>query len=345
MAVRFSELKEALVSSPKKWLVTGAAGFIGSSLIETLLRLDQHVVGVDNFVTGYKKNLDDVRRLVGEDSWRKFSFLRGDVADEKLCQDACAGVHYVLHQAAIGSVPRSFADPCASNRANVDGFLSLLVAAKQAGVRRFVYASSSSVYGDDPRLPKREEEIGAPLSPYAVTKRVNELYAHVFSDVLGVCVVGLRYFNVFGARQDPQGAYAAVIPRWLDALLNGEECVIYGDGKTSRDFCYIANVVQANLLAACAGDDAKLRGAVLNIAVGGRTTLAELYDMLRHGVEKLCGRTVALPLRYEDFRVGDVAHSLADISKARDVLGYEPTHDVPQGIEETIRWYAKAKQS
>lgn len=329
-----------LTVRPRTWLVTGAAGFIGSNLVEALLGAGQQVVGLDSFITGKQANLDEVRQAVGEPAWARFRFVRGDVADPETCRKAVAGAEYVLHQAALGSVPRSIEDPVGSHRANVDGFLNMLVAARDAGVLGFVYASSSSVYGDSPALPKREEEAGAPLSPYALTKSINEQYAALFAGVYGMHSVGLRYFNVFGPRQDPNGPYAAVIPRWVEALLRGEGCVINGDGETSRDFCHVANVVQANVLAALAGGEALDRA--YNIAVGERTTLNELYALIRDGLLRCrpdLGHLAGLEPEYGPFRQGDVRHSLADISRAQRLLGYAPTHTTAQGLAETLPWY------
>ncbi len=337
---RYQKLREALRSDPKVWLVTGAAGFIGSNLVETLLRLEQSVVGLDNFSTGHERNLDDVRSQVGEELWTRFRFLEGDIRDLDTCRTACEGVDYVLHQAALGSVPRSIEDPIATNASNVTGFLHVLVAARDAGVERFVYAASSSTYGDHPGLPKVEDEIGAPLSPYAVTKYVNELYAKVFEDTYGIETVGLRYFNVFGRRQDPDGAYAAVIPKWVGSLLEGRPCVIHGDGETSRDFCYIDNVVQVNLLAAAVQGEG-ITGEVYNVAVGDRTTLNELFEDIRDGLAEHRPGLAGARARYGPFRAGDVRHSQADISKARDRLGYAPGHTVREGLRQALQWYAE----
>jgi UDP-N-acetylglucosamine 4-epimerase len=324
----------------RRWLVTGAAGFIGSHLLETLLAHGQDVVGLDNFATGHRANLDSVHRIVGDDAWQRHRFIEADIVDQAACAEACAGVDFVLHQAAIGSVPRSIADPQATHAANATGFLNMLVAARDAKVARFVYAASSSTYGDHPALPKVEEAIGRPLSPYAVTKYLNELYADVFGRCYGMSSIGLRYFNVFGARQDPEGPYAAVIPRWARAMLTGEPCAINGDGETTRDFCYVANAVQANLRAALTDDPGALN-QVYNVAVGGRTTLNELHRLL--GDAFLASGTVRRiePPRYLDFRAGDVRHSQADIGKARRLLGYRPTHDVRAGLAEAVDWYVE----
>lgn len=338
MSGAYIELSDALVAAPRKWLVTGAAGFIGSNLVEALLRHGQRVVGLDNFSTGTQAALDDVRATVGAAAWANFSFVHGDITELADCHAACRGVEIVLHQAALGSVPRSIADPIASHRANVDGFLHMLVAARDAGVKRMVYASSSSVYGDHPALPKVEDVTGAPLSPYAATKHVDEVYAAVFGRTYGLELIGLRYFNVFGRRQRPDGAYAAVIPRWIDALLRDEPCVILGDGSTSRDFCYIDNVVQANLLAG-AGAPREATGHVYNIACGERTTLLELFHAIRDGLAPRHPRLAHGAPQWGDFRPGDVRHSLADIGKAGRLLGYVPTHRLAAGLAAALPWY------
>jgi UDP-N-acetylglucosamine 4-epimerase len=334
----YEDLQNSLKSAPKTWLVTGVAGFIGSNLLETLLQLDQRVVGLDNLSAGKRTNLDEVANLVGAKRWARFRFLEGDIKDLKTCQAACSGVHYVLHQAALGSVPRSMAEPLASHESNVTGFLNMLFAARDAKVQRFVYASSSAVYGDDPGLPKVETKTGQPLSPYAATKAINEVYATAFSQAYGFNSIGLRYFNVFGPRQDPDGAYAAVIPKWISALLKREPVRINGDGETSRDFCYIASVVQANLLAATT-TSADALNQPYNIALGERTTLNQLFELLQKSLRQ---QDTSLPEQkplYQDFRAGDVRHSLADISKAQRLLGYAPTHRIEQGIEVAMRWY------
>ncbi len=320
------------------WLVTGAAGFIGSNLVESLLNSGQSVVGLDNFSTGHAANLDDVVAAVGEQRSQDFTFLEGDIRDLDTCRRAAEGVDVVLHQAALGSVPRSLEEPILSNQSNVDGFLNMLVAARDERVRRFVYAASSSTYGDHPGLPKVEDTIGRPLSPYAVTKYVNELYADVFARSYGMEVVGLRYFNVFGPRQDPNGAYAAVIPRWIEQLINGVACQINGDGETSRDFCYIENTVQANLLAALT-DNPDAVNTVYNVAFGGRTTLNELYTAIRDLVGEVNPDVRALQPDYREFRAGDVRHSQADIGRASERLGYRPEFDVREGLGKTVAWY------
>jgi UDP-N-acetylglucosamine/UDP-N-acetylgalactosamine 4-epimerase len=334
----FATTYELLRTRRQRWLVTGSAGFIGSHLLETLLRLDLEVVSLDSFATGYRRNLEEVRRAVGAQAWQRHTFLEGDIADIEVCHRACNGVDVVLHQAALGSVPRSLEDPLRTHAANATGFLNMLVAARDARVKRFVYAASSSTYGDHPGLPKVEDEIGRPLSPYAVTKYVDELYAQVFDKSYGIPTIGLRYFNVFGPRQDPEGAYAAVIPRWAAAMLDGSPITIYGDGETTRDFCYVANVVQANLLAAAVDDKAAL-GLIYNVAVGGRMSLNELYQMMRElMLERHPGLSVPQSV-HEDFRPGDVRHSQADISRARRLLGYRPTHDTRSGLRESLPWY------
>lgn len=334
--MRYAEICHQLQQQPKVWLVTGVAGFIGSNLLETLLKLDQQVVGLDNFATGHQHNLDEVQQLVSPAQWQNFRFINGDIRNLADCQLAVAGVDYVLHQAALGSVPRSLNDPITSNATNVGGFLNMLVAARDAGVKSFTYAASSSTYGDHPALPKVEENIGRPLSPYAVTKYVNELYADVFARSYGFQCIGLRYFNVFGKRQDPDGAYAAVIPKWTASLLKNETVFINGDGETSRDFCYIANTVQMNILAATAPDSAK--NQVYNVAVGDRTTLNQLFTAITSALTS-CGQLVATEPQYRDFRNGDVRHSQADISKAERLLGYQPQYRIGQGISEAMQWY------
>ncbi len=329
------------------WLVTGAAGFIGSNLVEALLKSGQHVRGLDNFITGHRANFETVKNLVGEESWSRFTFIEGDIRNRQTCAAAVDGVSFVLHQAALGSVPRSVVDPITTNEVNISGFLNMLECARLAKVKSFTYAASSSTYGDEPALPKQEDRIGNPLSPYAVTKLVNELYANVYQRCYGFKATGLRYFNVFGPRQDPNGAYAAVIPKWIAAMINNEDLVINGDGETSRDFCFVENAVQANIKAALA--PAEAQGEVYNVAVGGRTTLNQLYSMLQSSLALRQIHYTKSPV-YRDFRAGDVRHSQADISKAARLLGYSPTHTVAQGIESAMPWYvdyfnAKADQS
>lgn len=332
----YQTLLKELQANPRTWLVTGVAGFIGSNLLEQLLKLDQRVVGLDNFSTGYQHNLDEVEGAVPAAQWQRFSFIQGDIRDLKDCQLACAGVDHVLHQAALGSVPRSIADPITTNATNISGFLNILVAARDANVKSFTYAASSSTYGDHPALPKVEENIGKPLSPYAVTKYVNELYADVFARTYGFKTVGLRYFNVFGKRQDPNGAYAAVIPKWVASMIQNDDVFINGDGETSRDFCFVENAIQANLLAAVSDSDAK--NEVYNVAVGDRTTLNDLFRALRDALDAI-GTSYAKAPCYRDFRAGDVRHSQADISKAADKLGYQPQYKIAEGIAKSMPWY------
>jgi UDP-N-acetylglucosamine/UDP-N-acetylgalactosamine 4-epimerase len=334
----YQEAKVQLKSSPKVWLITGVAGFIGSNLLEHLLKLDQTIVGLDNFATGHQYNLDEVQGLVTEAQWQKFHFIEGDIREYETCISAVKGIDYVLHQAALGSVPRSIADPISSNGANISGFLNVLQAAKEEGVKSFTYAASSSTYGDHPVLPKVEENIGNPLSPYAVTKYVNELYAGVYARSYGFKAIGLRYFNVFGKRQDPNGAYAAVIPKWTAAMIQDKDVFINGDGETSRDFCFIENTVQMNILAATAPDHAK--DQVYNVAVGDRTTLNDLYSFIKASLISGGVQVTADPV-YRDFRAGDVRHSQADISKATKTLGYQPKHNLRDGIRAAMPWYVE----
>lgn len=334
----YQVLLTSLPKEPKTWLITGVAGFIGSNLLETLLGLDQKVIGLDNFATGHQHNLDDVKTTVTEERWASFEFHKGDIRELEDCQNACKGVDYVLHQAALGSVPRSIEDPITTNTSNIDGFLNMLVAARDAQVNRFVYAASSSTYGDHPALPKLEENIGSPLSPYAVTKYVNELYAKVFNTVYGLDTIGLRYFNIFGKRQDPEGAYAAVIPKWVAKVISGEDLYINGDGETSRDFCYIENAVQANLLAATTRNQEALNH-VYNVAVGDQTSLNELHKLIQKNVLRIHPKLAQVAPTYREFRQGDVRHSLADISKAERLLGYAPSHRISKGLNEAVKWY------
>jgi UDP-N-acetylglucosamine 4-epimerase len=341
----YQEIQKTLKSKPRTWLVTGAAGFIGSNLVEALLKLDQKVVGLDNFSTGYQHNLEEVKSLVSVDQWSRFQFIDGDICDLKKSHEAMMWqnksqkepVEFVLHQAALGSVPRSIEDPINTNRSNVDGFLNILVAARDAKVKSFVYAASSSTYGDHPGLPKVEDQIGKPLSPYAVTKLVNELYADVFGRAYGFNCIGLRYFNVFGRRQDPEGAYAAVIPKWIASLIRGETVYVNGDGETSRDFCYVDNAVQANLLAATT-ESSEAKNQVYNVALGERTTLNELYKILVDSLLQHRSIKVTEPT-YRDFREGDVRHSMADISKIGRLLSYQPSHRISEGIKTAMAWY------
>lgn len=338
MANRYQEIKDTLLADPRRWLVTGCAGFIGSNLLEQLLKLNQVVVGLDNFSTGYQHNLDEVQRLVTPEQWARFTFIEGDIRDPQVCERAVSGVDHVLHEAALGSVPRSLNDPATTNAVNVGGQLNMLIAARDAKVRSFVYAASSSTYGDHPGLPKVEDHIGKPLSPYAVTKYVNELYADVFARAYGFGSIGLRYFNVFGKRQDPDGAYAAVIPKWVAAMIRDEDLTINGDGQTSRDFCFIENVVQANLLAALAQPEGM--NQVYNVAFNARTSLNELFEHLRTTLGQN-GVTYSKAPIHGDFRAGDVRHSQADISKAHSLLGYEPAYNILQGLEVSMPWYTQ----
>ena len=336
----YTALKDRLLDTRFNWAVTGVAGFIGSNLLEVLLRHNQTVVGLDNFSTGHQHNLDQVKESVSAEQWSRFRMITGDIRDLRNCRDACANVNYVLHQAALGSVPRSLEDPLLTNENNITGFLNMLVAARDSDVNRFVYAASSSTYGDHPGLPKVEGAIGKPLSPYAVTKYVNELYADVFARCYDFKTIGLRYFNIFGQRQDPEGAYAAVVPKWVASLLSDEPVYINGDGETSRDFCYIDNAVQANLLAATTENEDALN-QVYNVAVGERTTLNQLFEMIRNLLAKDKPELAGVGAVYRDFRAGDVCHSLADISKAQNLLGYMPTHRISEGMEEAMDWYVQ----
>ena len=335
----YSSIKKSLLSNPQTWLITGVAGFIGSNLLETLLELNQKVVGLDNFSTGSDLNLQEVQSLVSKKQWSKFKFIKGDISNLKSCELACQNIDYVLHQAAIGSVPRSIKDPIKTNKSNITGFLNMLVAANNANVKSFTYAASSSTYGDHTKLPKKEDIIGKPLSPYAVTKYVNELYADVFFKAYGFNSIGLRYFNVFGKRQTPKSTYAAVIPKWIHAIIANEEIFINGDGKTSRDFCFVDNAVQANILAATTNNKRALN-TIYNVALGDRTSLNELYKIL----QDLVGKKNIIrhdKLVYHDFRDGDVRHSQADITKAHKLLGYRPTYRVLAGLESTVNWHFK----
>lgn len=340
MTSAYEQACQQLQQSPKTWLVTGVAGFIGSNLLETLLGLGQTVVGLDNFATGHQRNLDEVQTLVSPEQWARFRFIRGDIRELDTCRQACVGVDHVLHQAALGSVPRSINDPVTTNSTNIDGFLNMLVAARDAQVSSFTYAASSSTYGDHPGLPKVEDVIGKPLSPYAVTKYVNELYADVFARCYGFHTVGLRYFNVFGRRQDPDGAYAAVIPKWTAALLKGETVYINGDGETSRDFCFVANAVQANILAATTLNP-EAKNQVYNVAVGDRTTLNTLFGLLKDNLQEH-GVSSQVQPTYREFRAGDVRHSQAATDKARTMLGYEPKFRINDGIALAMPWYVAA---
>ena len=340
LSISCEQAKSELRKEPRRWVITGAAGFIGSNLLEHLLSLDQTVVGLDNFSTGYEKNLTEVKSLVSEKQWSRFRFVKGDIRDLETCMDVCRDADFLLHQAAIGSVPRSIKDPLFTNENNITGTLNMLVAASDQQVKRVVYAASSSTYGDHPGLPKVEDKIGRPLSPYAVTKYVNELYAEVFARCYGLETIGLRYFNVFGPRQDPKGAYAAVIPRWIGELLSGDTVTIYGDGETSRDFCFIDNVVQANILAATTLNEQAIN-QVYNTAVGDRTTLNQLFNMIKEFIVEHSDKVKSAEPRYESFRPGDVRHSQADISKVKTLLGFNASHTVKSGMRETVKWFMK----
>jgi UDP-N-acetylglucosamine 4-epimerase len=334
---QYQTVCEQLKQTPKTWLVTGVAGFIGSNLLETLLKLNQKVVGLDNFATGHQHNLDEVQGLVAAEQWSNFTFYKGDIRNFEDCQKACTSVDYVLHEAALGSVPRSIADPVTTNGTNISGFLNMLTAARDAEVKSFTYAASSSTYGDHPALPKVEENIGNPLSPYAVTKYVNELYANVFARTYGFKTIGLRYFNVFGKRQDPNGAYAAVIPKWTAAMIAGEDVFINGDGETSRDFCFIENTVQANILAATTENN-EAKDQVYNVAVGDRTTLNDLFNAIQTALAEN-GVNYNKDAVYREFRAGDVRHSQASIDKIKKLLGYKPQFVISQGIDQAMPWY------
>ena len=344
---RYKKLQEHLKNNQRTWLVTGVGGFIGSNLLENLLILNQKVVGLDNFETGFKHNIDeaieDANLLSEKDLSKNFNFIDGDIGNTNDCREACKNVDYVLHQAALGSVPRSIANPINTNRANIEGFLNMLVASKDANVKRFVYAASSSSYGDHPDLPKVEDKIGNPLSPYAVTKLVNELYASVFAKTYGFKTIGLRYFNIFGKRQNPNGAYAAVIPKWVSSILDQDEVYINGDGSTSRDFCYIKNAVQINLLAATTDNDDAI-DQVYNVALNDRTSLNTLYQMIKDGIARRTGRIIDKKLVYRDFRPGDVKHSQANIDKAKGLLGYQPKYTISKGLDEALDWYIKSNK-
>ena len=339
IAPPYRRLREELRSAPRVWLVTGVAGFIGSNLLGELLSLGQTVVGLDNFSTGHRSNLDDV---LASPSGRtpQIRMIEGDIRDLETCRAACEGVDYVLHHAALGSVPWSMDDPLRTNAVNVDGFVNMLVAAKDAGVKRFVYASSSAVYGDTPHHPQLEDTIGRPLSPYAASKSTNETYALAFQMSYGLQAIGLRYFNVFGRRQDPAGAYAAVIPRWIASILRGERCRIFGDGETTRDFCYVANVIQANLLAATV-EDANATGQAYNVACAESVSLNQLFQMMRDRLSLTDQRFSHIVPQYDPFRPGDIRFSCASIEKARRMLSFSPTHDVAQGLAEALDWYVE----
>lgn len=338
--MNYKDIINHLESNPSTWVVTGCAGFIGSNLIEALLKINQNVIGIDNFSTGKRNNLDEVSSILNRQQFSNFKFIKGDISDSSICQEVCVNADYVLHQAALGSVPRSIDNPIASNQSNISGHLNMLNAAKDNGVKSFVYAASSSTYGDHTDLPKIEHKIGKPLSPYAVTKLVNEMYANIFSLNYKFHSIGLRYFNVFGKRQDPQGAYAAVIPKWINGMINGEKIYINGDGSTSRDFCYIENVIQANILAAVYSN--LKNSEIFNIAVGDRTSLSELFDLIRKSLLDN-GVNYNQSPEYRNFREGDVKHSQADISKAKKILGFNPKFRINDGISQAVKWYLKRK--
>jgi UDP-N-acetylglucosamine/UDP-N-acetylgalactosamine 4-epimerase len=342
MISKYQQVRKRLQAQPKRWLITGAAGFIGSNLLEELLRLDQTVVGLDNFATGNRRNLDEVKSLVAPLQFSRFCLIEGDVVDARLCREAVAGVDYVLHQAALGSVPWSISDPATTNLVNVDGFLNMLVASRDASVRRFVFAASSATYGDHVASRQVEHVIGRPLSPYAVTKLVNELYADVFSKNFSFHSIGLRYFNIFGRRQDPKGPYSAVIPRWMDAMIAGDVVEIYGDGEASRDFCHVENVVQANILAATTASY-EATNQIYNVALGRCTSLNELFGMIQEALVPHCPNVRDLRPVYREPRTGDIVRSSADISKAQRLLGYEPTRPLKAGLVETSEWYLANK--
>ncbi|MBI5430612.1 MAG: SDR family oxidoreductase [Nitrosomonadales bacterium] len=337
---KYQDIQQYLRSKQHSWLITGVAGFIGSNLLEALLRLNQKVTGLDNFSTGYRHNLEQVRELVGPGAWRNFNFIQGDIRKPEDCATACMGVNYVLHHAALGSVPRSIENPVLTNENNISGFLNMLVASRDAAVKRFVYAASSSTYGDHPGLPKVESVIGKPLSPYAVTKYVNELYADVFARCYGTESMGLRYFNIFGPRQDPNGAYAAVIPQWIAALIENQTVRINGDGETSRDFCFVDNVIQANILAALAQNPEAIN-QIYNVALNDRTSLNQLYEMMKSLLQKRFPHLQNHHPQYVGFREGDVRHSQADISKAIQLLGFEPSHRIDAGLKQAMDWYVQ----
>ncbi len=338
MSIKFNEVKEKLKSKKYTWLVTGCAGFIGSNLVEDLLKLNQKVVGLDNFSTGLEKNIEDIQSQVGSELYKNFTFVDGDIQNLETCKKVCEGVDYILHQAALGSVPRSIEDPLSSHQSNVNGHLNILWAAKNQNVKRVVYASSSSVYGDHPDLPKQELAIGKQLSPYAVTKYINELYSEVFGKCYGVENIGIRYFNVFGKRQDPNSVYAAVMPKWIKAMMNNQNVEIYGDGETSRDFCYISNVVQMNILAATT-ENKNAINKVFNCACHDRTNLNDLYKAIRDNMKSYYSYLEDAKPIYKDFRAGDVRHSFADINMAKDLLGYDPTHMFNEGLVDSLEWY------
>lgn len=341
---KYQELQKYLLENQSTWLVTGVAGFIGSNILEELLSLNQRVIGLDNFDTGHESNIEeaihDANHKSNKDNRSNFTFVNGDIKNINDCREACADVDYVLHQAALGSVPRSIKDPINTNHANIDGFLNMMLASRDANVKNFVYAASSSTYGDHPDLPKTEDKIGNPLSPYAVTKLVNELYAKVFASTYGFKSIGLRYFNIFGKRQDPNGAYAAVIPKWASSILKNEQVFINGDGETSRDFCFVENAIQINLLAATTSNNDAIN-QVYNVALNERTSLNELHNMIKTILMSRRNYIKDIPIKYKDFRPGDVRHSQANIEKAQTLLGYDPKFKISSGLEKTMDWYIK----
>lgn len=334
-----NDILNAIKSNTNAWLVTGAAGFIGSHLVEELLRANQKVVGLDNFSTGFKQNLDKIESAVSSSQWKNFCFIEADIADLAACQYACENVDYILHQAALASVPASMDDPIKAHDVNVTGFINILTAARDQGVRRVVYASSSAVYGEGKELPKTEEKISDPISPYAANKYMNEVYAKTFSHCFGLETVGLRYFNVFGPRQDPNGAYAAVIPKWLEAMLQKKPAYIYGDGESTRDFIFVKDVVRANLLAALTDAPGALNQAY-NIGLGNQITLNQLFNLLSELLsEHLHTQQVRAP-RYEVAREGDIRHSYANVRKTKELLEFSPKFSLKEGLRENIKWYA-----
>lgn len=343
----FEEISSYLKKNQHTWLITGVAGFIGSNLLEALLKLNQKVVGFDNFDTGYQHNINEaisdaaisLKSTQAEVS-KNFKFINGDIRILNDCINACKKIEYVLHHAAIGSVPRSIQDPIYTNKANIDGFLNMLVSANEAKVKMFVYAASSSTYGDSKELPKIEDRIGKPISPYAVTKLVNELYADVFNSVYGFNSIGLRYFNIFGKRQDPNGAYAAVIPQWINRILNNQSIYINGNGKNSRDFCYVENVIQINILSALS-ENKNSHNEVYNVAFNDRTSLNRLHDLINSELLKKLPNLDSNKPIYREPRAGDIMHSLADISKAEKMLNYKPEYNIEHGLNLTIDWFIK----
>ena len=334
------DIKKALQKKKYTWLITGVAGFIGSNLLESLLTNNQCVIGIDNFETGHQDNIDDVKQSVSSSQWKNFTFHEIDIFNYKELENVFNDVDFVLHQAALGSVPRSISDPKRTNEVNISGFLNVLNIAKENLVKGFIFATSSSVYGDHKTLPKKENCIGNPLSPYAITKLTNELYAKTFSEHYGFKSVGLRYFNVFGKRQDPHGAYAAVVPRWIKSMIDNNEIYINGDGSTTRDFCYIENAIDANILSALKIQEMTNNFEVMNIAVGESNNLNKLFELIYSITAKNLVRCDK-KLSYRDFRAGDIKDSLADISKAKKLIDYYPRYNLKEGLKECIPWYIK----